>query len=106
MHTWDDKTIRRYEALGRSTKKEFQEGVKIMERFIGRKKVFLPKLILIDDKGDYIETTNRTKLPKIEKMRKAEMLDYELFKKNMPLTNPMSNIKQIEAEFKNSKFYR
>ena len=81
VHTWDDKTIRRYEALGRSTKKEFQEGVKIMERFIGRKKVFLPKLILIDDKGDYIETTNRTKLPKIEKMRKAEMLDYELFKK-------------------------
>ncbi len=106
VHTWDDKTIRRYEALGRSTKKEFQEGVKIMERFIGRKKVFLPKLILIDDKGDYIETTNRTKLPKIEKMKKAEMLDYELFKKNMPLTNPMSNIKQIEVEFKNSKFYK
>ncbi len=106
VYTWDDKTIRKYEALGRSTKKEFAEGVKIMDRFIGRKKVFLPKLILIDREGKYLETTNRTKLPKIEKMRKAEMLDYRLFKKNMPLINPVDNLRHIETEYKKSKYFK
>ncbi len=106
VYTWDDKTIRKYEALGRATKKEFLEGKKIMDKFIGRKKVFLPKLIIIDDEGKHIETTNRTKLPKIEKMRKAEMLDYELFKKNMPLTNPLDAFKKVEEAFKQSKYFK
>ena len=74
--TWDGKELLRYEALGRSTRKEFASAVKIMDAFIGRKGAFLPKVILIDKKGNHIETTNRTKLPIFEKLKKAELLGY------------------------------
>ncbi|HOT88215.1 MAG TPA: KamA family radical SAM protein [Bacteroidales bacterium] len=70
VYTWDEKELIRYEALGRTTDKEFQDGVKIMNKFIGRKGVFLPKLIIIDNKGNHIKTTNRTALPKSKKTRR------------------------------------
>ena len=75
VHTWDDKTIRRYEALGRSTKKEFQY-VKIMERFIEKKSISMANLI--DDKGIILETTIAQNYRKL-KMRKAEMLIMNCF---------------------------
>lgn len=104
VNTWDSRKLYHYEALGRTTYKEFEEGVKIMDDFIGRKGVFVPKLIIIDKKGKYIETTNRTKLPKLEKTKKAVLLDYEIFNKDMPLTNPKKIEEKLEKLFKESKY--
>jgi len=77
-----------------------------MDRFIGRKGVFLPRVIIVDKKGNHLETTNRTKLPTFEKSRKAELLGYELFDAEMPLTNPADAYDLIEAAFKKSKYCR
>ncbi len=104
VYTWDDKKILRYEALGRTTYEEFKAGVEIMDRFIGRKGVFLPKLIIVDENGNHIETTNRTKLPTLEQIKKAELLEYEVFKDDMPLTNPALIQQQLDESFKQSKF--
>ncbi|MFA5288630.1 MAG: KamA family radical SAM protein [Bacteroidales bacterium] len=106
IDTWDSKTMFRYEALGRTTREEFEDGVKIMDEFIGRKGAFLPKLIIVDSEGKHIETTNRTKLPKIEKMKKSELLGYDLFDKDMPLTNPTDIADELEKQFEKSKYCR
>mgnify|MGYP006919339631 FL=1 len=76
-----------------------------MDAFIGRKGVFVPKLIIIDDKGQHIETTNRRKLPKFEKIKKSELLGYGLFDKTMPVTNPVDILGELEKQFENSKYY-
>lgn len=102
--TWDGKKFYKYEALGRATYEEFENGVKIMDAFIGRKGVFVPKLIIIDNEGKHIETTNITKLPKIEKIKKSELLGYDLFDKDMPMTNPTDAINELERQFKKSKY--
>jgi lysine 2,3-aminomutase len=104
VYTWDHKKIVKYEALGRATSKEFEEAVRIMDRFIGRKGVFLPRIIIVDEKGNHLETTNRTKLPTFEKSRKAELLGYELFDDEMPLTNPVDASDEIEAAFLRSGY--
>lgn len=104
--TWDGKELYSYEALGRSTRKEFENGVRIMDTFIGRKGVFLPKLIIVDSNGRHIETTNRTKLPVIENLKKSELLNYKLYSKDMPLTNPTDASEEIDRNFKKSKYYR
>ena len=75
-----------------------------MDKFIGRKGVFLPKIIIVDDKGLHIETTNRTKLPMFEKSKKTSLLQYEIFENDMPLTNPAEIESILEKEFKHSKF--
>jgi len=99
VSTWDGKELLHYEALGRATAEEFKQGVSIMDEFIGRKGVFLPKLIIADKKGIHIKTTNRTKLPNIEKARKSELLDYKLYKNDMPLTNPADIMEKLEKLF-------
>ncbi|NCA76663.1 MAG: KamA family radical SAM protein [Alphaproteobacteria bacterium] len=99
IHTWDSKTVLSYEALGRTTREEFENGVKIMDEFIGRKGAFLPKLIIVDKKGKHIETTNRTKLPTLERIKKSELLGYDLFDKNMPLTNPTDIADELDNQF-------
>jgi lysine 2,3-aminomutase len=38
-------------SISRATIEEFRDGVNIMDRFIGRKGVFLPKLIIVDKAG-------------------------------------------------------
>lgn len=106
VYSWDGKKMFSYEALGRTSYEEFENGVKIMDKFIGRKGVFLPKLIIVDNKGQHIETTNRTKLPIIERAKKAELLEYNLFDKNMPLTNPTDIADELEKQFENSKYCR
>jgi lysine 2,3-aminomutase len=103
ISTWDGKKLFRYESLGRSTREEFEKAEKIMSRFIGRKGVFLPKIIIVDEKGNHIETTNRTKLPLFEKLKKSELLEYELFNKEMPLTNPTLITEILEKEFNRSQ---
>ena len=102
--TWDHKKIMKYEALGRATRSEFDSAVKVMDAFIGRKGAFLPRIIIVDEMGNHLETTNRTKLPTFEKSKKASLLDYELFTNDMPLTNPVDAYDQIEAAFNRSKF--
>ena len=76
-----------------------------MDKFIGRKGVFLPKLIIVDEQGTHIETTNRTKLPRLEKMKKSELLGYSLFNDDMPLTNPATITEELEKAFLSSGYY-
>ena len=102
--TWAGKEFKRYEALGRTTYEEFENGVKIMDAFIGRKGVFVPKLIIVDNKGQHIETTNRMKLPTLERIQKSELLGYELYDKTMPVTNPTDILIEIEKQFENSNY--
>ncbi|MCF8294543.1 MAG: KamA family radical SAM protein [Bacteroidales bacterium] len=104
VHTWDNRTIFVYEALGRTTKDEFDRSVEIMDAFIGRKGVFLPKLILVNKEGKHIRTTNRTNLPSLEKVKKAELLDYEMSHKKMPITNPAEIAHLLDKQFKESSY--
>jgi len=104
--TWDGKTFSRYEALGRATREEFDEAVRIMDSFIGRSGVFTPKIIVIDDNGKYIETTNRTHLPSLEHMRKSVLLDYKTEGDGMPLTNPNEIAEELEKRFQYSRYCR
>jgi lysine 2,3-aminomutase len=104
VSTWDGKELFNYEALGRSTREKYEESVDIMDKFIGRKGVFLPKIIIVDENGTHIETTNRMKLPVIEKIKKSRLLDYDLYKEDMPLTNPVDIYDELEEQFKKSKY--
>ncbi|HUU04976.1 MAG TPA: KamA family radical SAM protein [Patescibacteria group bacterium] len=104
VSTWDGKELYKYEALGRASREEFENAVKIMDDFIGRKGAFLPKVIIVDDEGTHIETTNRTKLPNIEKIKKSERLEYELMENDMPLTNPVDIFAELEKQFNKSKY--
>jgi lysine 2,3-aminomutase len=104
VFTWDHKKIVKYEALGRASRKEYEEALKIMDSFIGRKGVFTPRIIIVDDNGNHLETTNRTRLPTFERSKKASLLDYELFTDDMPLTNPVDAGKEIDAAFSRSKY--
>ncbi|NDP21115.1 MAG: KamA family radical SAM protein [Paludibacter sp.] len=102
--TWDDKKIFKYESLGRSTNEEFSEAVALMDKFIGRTGVFLPKVILVDNIGNHIETTNRTKLPVFRKLKKSQLLEYDVFEKDMPLTNPADIFSELEKQFTESRY--
>lgn len=104
VFTWDHKKLIRYEALGRATRDEFNRAVRIMDAFIGRKGVFVPRIIIVDKKGNHMETTNRTRLPVFEKAKKSKLLGYEIYEHDMPLTNPADAYDQIEEEFRKSKF--
>jgi lysine 2,3-aminomutase len=104
ISTWDGRKIDRYESLGRATREEFSESEKIMEKFIGRKGAFLPKVIITDEHGNHIETTNRTKLPLFEKLKKSDLLNYDLGDKGMPLTNPADIHAELENKFGESKY--
>ncbi|MBP7101772.1 MAG: KamA family radical SAM protein [Bacteroidales bacterium] len=106
ISTWDGRTIYKYEALGRAKRDEFDRGVAIMDAFIGRPKVFLPKLIIVDNNGNHIETTNRTKLPSIKQIKKAEWLGYDLYVNNMPLTNPAVIEESLNASFEKSSYVK
>ena len=76
-----------------------------MDGILLSKKVFLPKLIIVDENGNHIETTNRSKLPKLQKIKKTELLGYELFSENMPLTNPVDIVDELEERFRKSAYY-
>jgi lysine 2,3-aminomutase len=104
--TWDGKELHRYEALGRSTRKEFKDAVSIMDKFIGRKGVFLPRVIIVDKKGKHMQTTNRTRLPAFEKLKKSQLLEYDVYKNNMPLINPAKIARDLEKQFARSKYVK
>ena len=65
---------------------------------------FVPKLIIVDEKGNHVETTNRTKHPVFERFKKAELLGYDLYERDMPLTNPATIADKLEAAFVKSEF--
>ena len=104
INTWDGKVLHKYEALGRATREEYQSALEVMNNFIGRVGVFLPKVIIIDNDGNHIETTNRTKLPTIENLKKAKHLSYNIYKDIMPLTNPSEIENTLNEEFVKSNF--
>jgi lysine 2,3-aminomutase len=104
VKTWDGKELHRYEALGRVQREEFDAAVTVMDKFIGRKGAFLPKLIVVDNEGLHIETTNRIKLPKFEQIKKSVLLGYEMHDNDMPLTNPADISKELEKQFEKSKY--
>ena len=106
VSTWDGRELLRYEALGRASRREFDAAVETMEAFIGRPGVFLPRVIIVDRHGRHLETTNRMKLPGLEKMKKAWQLDYEVMADGMPLTNPAAIAAELEKKFARSKFAR
>ena len=102
VKTWDGREIHRYEALGRSSTEEYGQSVKIMDDFIGRPGVFLPKVILVDQNGRHIETTNRTKLPRFEKLKKSAQLNYAVREGDTPLTNPAEIAETLEDLYRKS----
>ena len=104
VNTWDDREIYCYEALGRSSPDEYAKAVKIMDDFIGRPGVFLPKVILVDNDGRHIETTNKTKLPKLEKFKKSAQLDYAVHEGGTPLTNPAKIAESLEELYCKSRY--
>jgi lysine 2,3-aminomutase len=104
VSTWDGRELFRYEALGRATRQEYEEAVAVMDAFIGRPGVFVPKVIIIDEKGNHIETTNRTKLPQLDNELKSGFLEYEIYKNDMPLTNPVDIHEKLEAEYSRSNY--
>ncbi len=104
VHTWEGRTLKDYEALGRATRNEFEKAVEIMNRFIGRKGVFVPKIIIIDEKGDRIETTNRTKLPGLTNLKKADLLNYKIIDGTLPLNNPNDISDELTEKYKFSDY--
>lgn len=88
IQTWDKRDFHNYEALGRTSEKEYEESVSKMDDFIGRSGVFKPCLMIFDDDGNYIRTTNHDILPKYSNSEKAEMFEYGIWKNDMPITNP------------------
>ena len=102
--TWDGKEIHRYESLGRAGIVEYQRAMKIMNKFIGRKGVFLPKVIIVDDEGNHIKTTNKERLPRFYKFTKSMLLNYKTEANRQPLTNPTDKFDELEKEFANSKY--
>jgi len=106
VKTWDGRKIYKYESLGRARREEFLEGEEIMNKFIGRKGVFLPKLIIVDEEGNHIETTNRSDLPKLEKIRKSSLLNYKHDLHDMPITNPNDIKDRLEELYSSSIFFK
>lgn len=104
IETWDGRKMNNYEALGRATKEEYKEATKIMDKFLGREGLFKPRVIIIDEKGDHIETSHRRVLPSLTNEKKSFLLDYEEFKDGLPLTNPNDIADELETEFQKSKY--
>ena len=102
VSTWDDRKIKKYEALGRAKEEEFSQAEAIMEKFIGRKGIFRPNIIIVDDKGNHVRTTNRSKLPKFSKSKKSDLLEYDHSANEMPLTNPAKISDRLDREFRKS----
>lgn len=98
VHTWDSRIISNYEALGRTTLDEFNESVKIMDNFIGKSNVFKPYLIIVDENGKHISTTNKHLLPKFSNEKKVNLLNYELFEGKL-ITNPAEIENILNDEF-------
>jgi len=99
INTWDDKIIDDYEALGRTTQPEYDAAITLMDKFIGRSGVFRPSLIITDDSGNRLTTTNKSPLPKFSNREKAAAFGYSLYDDEMPVTNPTVLTTQLDKLF-------
>lgn len=104
VSTWDGRIMKRYEALGRANKKEYNEAIEIMDKFIGKKDSFYPCLNIIDNNGEYVETSNRGFMPNLSNARKSEFLEYTLDENDMPITNPALISDRLDEAFDKSEF--
>ncbi len=102
--TWDARKIENYEALGRASREEFDKALEIMEKFIGKKNSFYPCINIINENGEYVETTFRGFMPHLSNERKSDFLEYEKHINNMPITNPSEIAEDLDKKFVNSKF--
>jgi hypothetical protein len=103
VHTWDNILIKGYEALGRSTKEGYVHSRKVMDTFIEKPNIFKPAVIIVDENGTPLRTTRR-RLPELTNEIKADMLNYDKNNGTMPITNPAVIHKNLEEEFKTSKY--
>jgi len=103
VHTWDDKIIKGYEALGRATKEEYVNSRNVMDKFLGRPSIFKPAVIIVDEKGLPLGTTRR-RLPYLTNEIKADLLKYNKREDGMPITNPAEISAELDEGFKKSKF--
>ena len=103
VHTWDDRIIKGYEALGRATKQEYVNARDVMDDFIGRSNVFKPAVIIVDEKDVPVRTTRR-RLPELTNEIKADLLSYSKQEDNMPLTNPATIKDVLNEGYKKSKY--
>ncbi len=106
VYTWDGRTMFTYEALGRSTQEQYEEAMRVMDEFVGRKGVFLPKVLLIDAGGNYMETTNRGDVKYYSTLEKSQLLNYAPHDQEMPLTNPADIEKELNEAFETSRWCR
>jgi len=106
VNTWDGRIMPDYEALGRASREEYNEAIKVMDAFIGRPGCFYPCLNIVDEEGEYIETTNRGwgLMPSLNNRRKAELLEYEIQDNNMPVTNPATIESELDVQFLKSRY--
>jgi len=102
VHTWDDRIIKGYEALGRATKQEYVNSRNVMDAFLGRANIFKPAVVITDDDGSPVRTTRR-RVPELTNEIKADLLGYEKQSDNMPLTNPGEIRDKLEEEFLSEK---
>ncbi len=103
VHTWDDKIIKNYEALGRATKEQYVKSRKVMDKFIGRPNIFKPAVIIVDDEGSPKRTTRR-RLPELTNEIKADLLKYNKEAEGMPITNPAVIKAELDMGFNKLKY--
>jgi len=104
VSTWDSRKIYNYEVLGRATRDEYDKAMALMDKFIGRKGVFRPRLIITDEDGNILETTNRTHISTVENIRKAQLLAYSPMRDELPLTNPAKIRAKLELLYRSSEY--
>jgi len=102
VHTWDDKIIKGYEALGKATKDEYVNSRRVMDKFLGRSGIFKPAVIIVDDHGNPQRTTRR-RLPELTNKIKTDLLNYRMGMNGMPITNPADIKDELDKGFKEEK---
>ena len=103
INTWDDKIIDNYEALVKTTEKVYDNAMKSMTQFIGRENVFMPNMIITDDDGKYLYTSNCNELPNLINIKKARLLNYKTQTDGQPITNPFLIRNELDALFAKQK---
>jgi lysine 2,3-aminomutase len=99
VRTWDGRIISDYEALGRCTQQEYDDAISLMDKFIERKGVFLPSMIIVDNNNKPVSVTN-VRFPELSlNEKKSALLDYELQDNEMPWTNPWEISDFLDKEY-------
>ncbi len=103
VHTWDDRIIKGYEALGRATQEQYVNARKTMDAFLGRPNIFKPAVIIVDENGNPVRITRR-RLPELTNALKADLLGYNMESDNMPLINPAEKKEDLDRAYHKSEY--